>query len=177
MMSLRLVLFLGACVLLSVTAQNQTKPDIEFVGFKVNREQQIKGRNIMLTATANMKLMGINDLIYCGFKNLNTTGSPPVETALAAAGIRFSQQRTMAKAKWFIKEKRSAGRIIWEFDPRGYALTEGRIYTYRMRNKVARDTIPDSVTWAFFCETKLTGQPNYYSFQESITVPLVMRRK
>ncbi|EKU22119.1 hypothetical protein NGA_0024220, partial [Nannochloropsis gaditana CCMP526] len=112
MMSLRLVLFLGACVLLSVTAQNQTKPDIEFVGFKVNREQQIKGRNIMLTATANMKLMGINDLIYCGFKNLNTTGSPPVETALAAAGIRFSQQRTMAKAKWFIKEKRSAGRII-----------------------------------------------------------------
>lgn len=55
-----------ACASLTSFQQNQTKPDIEFVGFKVNREQQIKGRNIMLTATANMKLMGINDLIYCG---------------------------------------------------------------------------------------------------------------
>jgi hypothetical protein len=47
------------------------------------------------------------------FKNLNITDSPPVATGTALAGIRFYQQRLKAKAKWFIKEKRSAGRIVW----------------------------------------------------------------
>jgi len=44
------------------------------------------------------------------FKNEN---SSIITTSTGAAGIRFKQQNTLFKAKWYIKEVRSMGRIVW----------------------------------------------------------------
>ncbi|GAB5033690.1 Hypothetical protein NocV09_01500060 [Nannochloropsis oceanica] len=172
--------FLGLCALLLACMVYATDPpvwpDIDFVSFKSNRASQRKGKSIRFTGIFRVNNFGLNDITYCGFKNEN---SSIITTSTGAAGIRFKQQNTLFKAKWYIKEVRSMGRIVWEFTPNGYALTQGRTYTTRMVVRVAKDTPQDAYTWRFFCESKYTNSsdftyPGHYAFGKIYkTIPLL----
>ena len=45
--------------------------------------------------------------------NYSGMGLPGIQTSFGAAGIRFKQQNTLNKAKWYLKEVRQMGRIVW----------------------------------------------------------------
>ena len=74
--------------------------------------------------------------------------------ALGGAGIRYGQQRTKTNAKFYIKEVRTTGKIVWEFDPRGYAISQAKKYTMRLVTKLAANTQASSYMWRFYCESK-----------------------
>jgi hypothetical protein len=100
-----------------------------------------------------------------------------VHVAVGGAGIRFKQQRTKQNAKWYIKEVRSPGKIIWEFKPQGYALTQGRTYTMRAAFKIPADTQAGSYQIKYYCESKTffpngTESAKNYPFEVYKTVSL-----